>query len=261
LTTCTVVRPHSDGRLSGLQAGTDLWSNAQWRAGLYVGQLDGDMQVSGFARGIANLAVGSNDLRSQYLGGYATYAGTSGFYVDGVLQAGRHRYEVEPLANLRTGGKGSSLSASLELGQSFALGQGWQIEPQAQLVHQRLDLDDVDIAGARVRQERDGSWLARVGVRVKGDIATGAGRLQPYGRVNLYRATGTDDATRFINPAASTAIAGSKGSTSTELATGFTLALSESTSLYGEVGKLWASGGGTRVKSQLDASAGLRVRW
>ncbi|VTU19450.1 hypothetical protein H6CHR_01185 [Variovorax sp. PBL-H6] len=58
-----------------------------------------------------------------------------------------------------------------------------------------------------------------------------------------------------------TMIASSRGGTSTELATGFTLSLSESTSLYGEVGKLWASGGDTRVKSQLNASAGLRVRW
>ncbi|WP_146039311.1 MULTISPECIES: autotransporter outer membrane beta-barrel domain-containing protein, partial [unclassified Variovorax] len=135
------------------------------------------------------------------------------------------------------------------------------IQPQAQLVHQRLDLDDVDIAGARVRQERDGTWLARVGVRVKGDIATGAGRLQPYARVNVYRASGGNDVTRFINPAASTAIASSRGGTSTELAAGFTLRLSESTSLYGEVGKLWDSGGDTHVKSQLDASAGLRMRW
>ncbi|MDR6537268.1 hypothetical protein, partial [Variovorax soli] len=69
------------------------------------------------------------------------------------------------------------------------------------------------------------------------------------------------DTTRFISPAASTAIASSTGSTSTELAAGFTLGLSESTSLYGEVGKLWASGGDTRVKSQLGASVGLRVRW
>ncbi len=255
------VSPHSEGRLSGLQAGTDLWTNANWRAGLYVGQLDGDMQVKGFARGIANLAVGSNDLRSQYLGGYATYTDTSGFYVDTVLQAGRHRYEVKPQTRLRTKGKASSLSASLELGQSFALGEGWQIQPQAQLVHQRLDLDDVDIAGARVSQERDGTWLARVGVRVKGDIATSAGRLQPYARVNLYRASGGNDVTRFVNPAASTAITSSRGSTSTELAAGFTLSLSESASLYGEVGKLWTTGGDTRVKSQLNGSVGLRVRW
>ncbi len=255
------VSPHSEGRLTGLQAGTDLWTNAQWRTGLYVGQLDGDMQVKGFARGIANLPVGSNDLRSQYLGGYATYTDTSGFYVDGVLQAGRHRYEVKPQTSLRTKGKASSLSASLELGQSFALGEGWQIQPQAQLVHQRLDQGDVDIAGARVRQDRDSTWLARVGVRVKGDIATSAGRLQPYARVNLYRASGGNDVTRFVNPAASTAIASSRGGTSTELAAGFTLGLSESTSLYGEVGKLWALGGDTRVKSSIDASVGIKVRW
>ncbi|OUM01292.1 hypothetical protein A8M77_17365 [Variovorax sp. JS1663] len=257
------VSPHSEGRLSGLQAGTDLWTDGHWRAGLYAGQLDGDMQVRGFARGIANLAVGSNDLRSQYLGGYATYSGDSGFYADGVLQAGRHRYEVKPqaISFLRTKGKGSSLSASLEIGQSFELGQGWQIQPQAQLVHQRLDLDDVDISGARVRQEREGNWLARVGVRVKGDIATSAGRLQPYARVNLYRTSGGHDSTRFISPAAITAMASSTGSTSTELAAGFTLAINGTTSLYGEVGKLWASGGDTRAKSQLNASAGLRVRW
>ncbi|WP_198161362.1 hypothetical protein, partial [Variovorax sp. WDL1] len=65
----------------------------------------------------------------------------------------------------------------------------------------------------------------------------------------------------FINPAASTAIASSTGGTSTELAAGFTLGLSKSTSLYGELGKLWDSGGDTRAKSQLNASAGVRVRW
>jgi len=98
-------------------------------------------------------------------------------------------------------------------------------------------------------------------VRVKGDIATGAGRLQPYARVNLYRTSSGHDSTSFINPAASTTIVSSSGGRSTELATGFTLALSESTSLYGEAGKLWASGGGSRVKSQLNGSVGPRVRW
>ncbi|MDQ7998191.1 MAG: hypothetical protein AAGC76_20295 [Luteibacter sp.] len=39
---------------------------------------------------------------------------------------------------------------------------------------------------------------------------------------------------RFVNPAAITPIVGS----STELAAGFTLGVSRSTSLYGEVGKL-----------------------
>jgi subtilase-type serine protease len=60
---------------------------------------------------------------------------------------------------------------------------------------------------------------------------------------------------------ATTDIASSTGGTAAELAGGFTLALGENTSLYGEVGKLWASGGETRVKSSVRASAGLRIRW
>ena len=55
-----------------------------------MGQLDGDMKVRGFASGIADQAVGRNGLRSDYLGGYATWRGSeglAGLYVDGVLQA------------------------------------------------------------------------------------------------------------------------------------------------------------------------------
>jgi hypothetical protein len=51
------------------------------------------------------------------------------------------------------------------------------------------------------------------------------------------------------------------GGTSTELAGGFTLALNQTTSLYGEVGKLWSSGGNTKVRSGINASLGLRVKW
>ena len=130
-----------------------------------------------------------------------------------------------------------------------------------QWVHQRLDLDDVDIPGARVHQDRQGGWLSRAGLRIKGDMATDAGRLQPYARANLYHASSGNDRTLFINPAAITVIASSTGGNFRELAAGFTLGISDTTSLYGEVGKLWASGGDTRVRSQLDASAGLRVRW
>ena len=49
----------------------------------------------------ATSPVGSNDLRSQYLGAYATWKNDSGLYVDGVLQAGRHRYTASPDAEPR----------------------------------------------------------------------------------------------------------------------------------------------------------------
>jgi outer membrane autotransporter protein len=255
------VSPNSEGRLNGFQAGTDLWANTAWRTGVYVGQLDGDMRVTGFARGIANLAVGSNDLRSQYLGAYATYRNEGGFYADTVLQAGRHRYDVSPQLALSSHGKGDSLLASMEVGQRFAVAPGWVLEPQLQLMHQRIELDDASIAGARVQQESHDGWIVRAGLRLKGEMTTAIGTLQPYGRLNVYRSSKGTDIARFIGPGASADVASSTGGTSTELAAGATLALSDTTSLYGEVGKLWASGGNARAKSGLNGSVGVKMRW
>ncbi|RUR68538.1 autotransporter outer membrane beta-barrel domain-containing protein [Variovorax guangxiensis] len=256
------VSPSSKGRLTGFQAGTDLLATPNWRAGLYVGQLDGDASVRGFASGIQNLGVGRNDLRSQYLGVYGTYTSDSGFYADAVVQSGRHRYTVEPLASQGMSGKGNSLLGSIEVGQSFALGgSGWRIEPQLQLIHQHMDLGNSAIVGAVVQPQADSGWIARAGLRVKGEIATGAGTLQPYGRFNVYRTSSGADIARFVNGATTTDIAAPTGGTSTELAGGFTLALGESTSLYGEIGKLWASGGNARVKSSINGSVGVRVKW
>ncbi|MGO4393296.1 autotransporter outer membrane beta-barrel domain-containing protein [Variovorax sp. M-6] len=255
-----VAAAHSQGHVSGVQAGTDLLATGGWRAGIYVGTLDGNADVVGNARGLV-AAVGSNDLQSRYLGGYATWMGADGLYADAVLQGGRHSYTVQPQGNLNAEGKSNSLTASIEAGKSFVLAEGWTIEPQAQLIYQRNRFDDVLIGGARVSQDADGGWIGRLGVRIKGDVATAAGRLQPYGRVNVYQAgSGTDVAT-FIGPAASTRIASATGYTSTELAAGMTLALTPTATLYGEVGQLYNTGGDAKVKSSLQGSIGMRLSW
>jgi len=255
------VSPTSAGRLMGFQAGTDLWADAHWRTGIYVGQLDGDMRVNGFVGGLQNYAAGTNNLRSQYLGAYATWKNDSGLYVDGVLQAGRHRYTASPALGFSNAGKGSSLLASIEVGQAFPLGSNWTIEPQLQLVHQRIRLDDSGIVGALVQQNNHNGWLVRAGVRVKGEIATSAGALQPYVRFNVYRSGSGTDVASFIGPAATTNIATRTGGTSSELAVGATLQLTPSTSLYAEVGKLWASGGDTRTRSGVNGTVGVKIRW
>jgi len=79
--------------------------------------------------------------------------------------------------------------------------------------------------------------------------------------VNLYRSSGGQDLTHFVVPAADTSIGSRTGGTSAELAAGFTLALSASTSAYGELGRLWALGGAARVGSTMQGSLGLKVRW
>ena len=254
------VAPHSQGHVSGLQAGADLLSGNNWRAGIYVGSLDGGADVSGNARGTYG-RVGSTDLQSRYLGGYATWRDASGWYVDAVLQAGSHRYSVRPDSSFTVSGKARSVSASIETGKSFALADGWSIEPQAQLIRQRTRFDEVSIAGARVHQDAEGGWIGRLGVRVKGDISTPAGRLQPYARVSVYRASSGADVATFIGTASSTRIASASGYTSTEVAGGFSLALTPVTTVFGEVGRTFGTGGDARVKSSVQGTVGLRVTW
>jgi outer membrane autotransporter protein len=251
---------HSRGHVNGLQTGSDLLASGNWRAGLYVGGLDGNADVSANAPGVIG-PVGRTDLQSRYVGGYATWMDASGLYADAVLQWGNHRYTVRPDGSFSALGKSTSATASLEAGQAFAVADGWSIEPQAQIVYQRGQFDDVLMIGQVVHQNADAGWIGRLGLRLKGDIATAAGRLQPYGRVNVYHATSGTDISTFIATTGSTQIGSAAGYTSTEVAVGMTLALSPTTSLYGEVGQLFNSGGDARVKSSVQGSLGLRISW
>ena len=124
-----------------------------------------------------------------------------------------------------------------------------------------LSLDDTALSLARVQNKADDDWTVRLGARIKGNFATGAGVLQPYGRINIYKASSTTDVSRFITDAATTDISAKGGYTSTELAAGATLQLSKRTSAYGELGKLWGHGGDSRVKSGVQATLGVKVLW
>lgn len=257
------VSPDSQGRLNGLQVGTPLWGNPNWTTGVYVGQLAGSARVGGLAGG-AHGTVGKTDLSSLYLGAYATHRRDSGFYVDSALQAGVHRAKLRPGASAASSLKGQSLLGSVELGQSLPLGAGWMLEPQAQLMVQTLDVSNTTLPGATtVTHSNDTGWTLRLGARVQGTFATGLGRLQPYGRVNLFTtASGTDRAGFGTGTvASSTGIDTLAGGRSAELAVGATLAVSERSSVYGELGQLWASGGNARTKSGLSGSVGVQLQW
>jgi outer membrane autotransporter protein len=254
------VAPDSRGHVSGLQAGSDLLAMDNWRAGVYVGSLDGQVDVSGNAAGVFG-RVGNNNLRSSYLGGYATWIDATGWYADAVLQAGDHRYDVRSAADLPASGKARSFSTSLEAGKSFALAGAWSVEPQAQLMYLGTRFDDVWTSSARVHQDAEGGWVGRLGVRVKGDLFTAAGRLQPYARVNVYRAASGGDAVTFTGLSGVNRVSTASGYTSTEVAGGFSLTLTAATMIYGEVSRLFSSGGDARVKSSVQGSLGVRVSW
>lgn len=255
------VEPSSEGRLWGVQAGTDLWARPGLRAGLYVAQLDGKVDVNGFARGISNYAAGSNDLRNEYLGAYATWMDQQGAYVDAVLQGGRHRAGLEPATGSGGSIRGHSALASIELGQAFGIAPGWIVEPQLQVAYHGMDVDDAHLPASTVHHDVDGSWMLRLGARMVGELATSAGLVQPYARLNYYRASGGNDTATFIGPSGSTAIVTQSGGASVGLAAGATWHISARTSIYGEVGKLWGTSGSTDLGGGMNASLGLKVQW
>ena len=255
------VSPTSEGRLNGFQAGTDVWADPNWSAGLYVGRLDGDMEVRGFARGIVGYEAGHNELRNEYLGGYPTYQMDTGLYLAGVAQAGRHRTTMSTARSTGSSSQGDSLLASIEAGQLFAIASNWSLEPQLQLVHQRLRLDDTIIVGAVVQQDTPASWAARLGLRVKGEFRVGIGSLQPYARVDAWHTGSGTDRARFIGPAASTDILTPTGGTTTEAAVGATWQISPVVGVYGELGKLRGSGGNTKISSGQNATVGVKLLW
>ncbi|SFU60828.1 outer membrane autotransporter barrel domain-containing protein [Polaromonas sp. YR568] len=252
--------PKSAGRLYGFQTGTDLLADSSWRAGVYVGALDGTVDVSGFARGVQG-PVGGNKLRARYLGGYATWDTGTGFYADAVLQAGYQDYTLRPTGNAISASRSDSLLTSVEIGQAFEVGSGWSIEPQLQLVHQHIKLNDLALPNAGVQQDSPDSLTTRIGVRVKTEMTTSMGVLKPYGRLNFYRASSGLDTARFGSGAAITDITTRNGGSWTEAAVGMTLAIDKTWSVYGEAGRYFANGGDVSVRSDVSASLGVIARW
>ena len=201
-------------------------------------------------------------MRSRYLGEYGTWENESGLYADTVFQRGDYRSNLHADGgSSQTRIKSHGWLLSLEVGQAFAINSQWQIEPQAQIIYRRLNMGDATLGHATVKTDADDDLTLRLGARIKGSFTTAAGVVQPYGRINVYKASKTTDVTTFYTAAETTAIQAQGGYTSTELAAGATLQLSPRTSLYGELGKLWSNSGASRVKSGAQASLGIKVTW
>lgn len=220
------------------------------------------MGVRGFSSGVERNYAGYNNLRGRYVGLYGTWQHDSGLYADAVIQGADYRSSLRT-ADTGAGAttKGHGWLASLEVGKPFDLAGNWQLEPQAQLIYRKLNLDDTTLSLAKVKNDADDDWTLRLGARVKGSYSIGGSVLQPFARVNLYTSSSTTDVARFSAPAGTTDIRTKGGYTSTELAVGAMLQLTKSTSLYGDVGRLWANSGDSRVKTGLQGSVGLKVLW
>lgn len=164
--------------MQAFQVGLDLYrgedtdgSHDQAGLSLAIGNIDGSIKH------YTGIGAGDNVLRAYSLGGYWTHFGPDGGYVDGVLQLHRFDIEAKPndLGKLDTQGWG--YTASLETGYPFLIDEGddehkfenLYLEPQAQLIYSRINLDNSDDIAADVRFKDIDSLIGRLGVRLARD--------------------------------------------------------------------------------------------
>ncbi|WP_284282873.1 autotransporter domain-containing protein [Mesorhizobium amorphae] len=254
------VSPSFDGTLFGFQAGFDAFgregsSGQVDRAGLFIayGSMNGD--VHGQALGQDGLAVGDIDLGGTSVGGYWTRIGPGGWYLDGVLMATFFGGSATSSRGIGIDVKGTGVTASIEGGYPVALGQGWTLEPQAQLIWQHVSLDDAEDRFSAVSFDLDDSVNGRVGLRLQGEIAINGVPLQPYLKANLWHAFGGTDHVNFEG----TDISTEGKSTSLEFGGGVVAKVTDKVSLFATGDYTTNLGGDKRL--MLEGNLGFSVKW
>lgn len=184
------VTPRLDGSLNGFQVGNDLYSSLTsggqtQRLGFFVGhsRLQGD--VDGFNEGFQNNSAGKVKLEGDSYGLYWTLTDPYGWYIDTVVMGTRFDGDSHSDRGVELDNRGHALTLSAEAGYPFALNDTWVVEPQVQVIHQKISLDSQDDGISRVSFDSDDAWTSRLGTRLKGRYQVSGMPLEPYLRANL----------------------------------------------------------------------------
>jgi outer membrane autotransporter protein len=171
---------------------------------------------------------------------WLTWQQANGFYVDAVLGGEHYQGDVDTqarnsaVANLRA----ASWTASVETGYPFALGNGWSVEPQAQLKHQSLTFNNfTDADGLYTQINVAGLTTTRVGARL---TKTDNARFSPYLLADFIRTTGGSSQIDTSSSAwdASGVFSGGRLGDSYRLGAGATSQLTSHLAIYGEANYL-----------------------
>src|SRR5262249_52464472 len=137
----------------GFQGGLDLWrgstiSGHRDAGGVFLAYAQASAKVNGLvtnptATGYMLTRTGTNDIDAYSAGGYWTHYGPTGWYLDAIVQGTLYRGNATTqYAQLQL--QGSGFAASLETGYPIPLpfGAGFVLEPQAQIIWQRVKFDN-----------------------------------------------------------------------------------------------------------------------
>lgn len=255
--------PDYDFDVAGLQTGVDLFrrqavDGTRDIAGVYVGagRIVGDVDAVYGGR------AGSVSMYGYSVGGYWTRKGPGGWYVDAVAQGTWYdQVEATSMFGERLKPNGWGFTASLEGGYPVALGAGWTIEPQAQLIYQHTSLDGGADSFGWTKYDDTDALYGRVGARLTKDWSLGGRMVTTWARANLWHSFGADAKTTFTNLAGNfpVTLKTGLGGTWAQLGLGVSGRVAENINLFAAADYNFALGEGEG--HSLGGRVGLRVTW
>ncbi|RKP49613.1 autotransporter outer membrane beta-barrel domain-containing protein [Pararobbsia silviterrae] len=262
--------PRATGQIIGVQAGVDIWHGSLAEghhdvAGAYFAYGNAQADVNGYvtnaaATGYVATQTGSMHLDAYSGGLYWTHYGPTGWYLDAVLQGTYYNGDASSTSTtLPVSGNG--VATSLEAGYPIPLplGPGFVLEPQAQIIWQRVNFSTSSDAYGSVDLGTTTGATGRVGVRGRWTIDEDDGRIwQPYARVNLWHDWAGNADTMFDIDSVPLL----QDATRLEFAGGLTVKFGTRFDLYMQAGYQYAVGatdGGRRQGVQGDL--GARYSW
>ena len=267
--------PEFDYRFGAMQTGLDVYRKENDNgtidhAGLYFAFGHGEVDVQHNLLG-RQFKAGTDSFDAGTIGGYWTRFWENNAYLDGVVQGTWYDVTTQSQRSALFGFpdqdvSGFGFAASLEGGYPFYFGDGWQLEPQAQLIYQTVNMDSFNDGAAEVRFDNLNSLTGRIGGRVARTwTVEEAANDKParlataWGRVNIWHEfLDTTSTTSFSSQTGFIPFTADLDENWVEVGVGGSLQMTASTTVYGNVNfSTPFDGGGYGI----DGKIGLRMNW
>lgn len=253
--------PHFDGSTKGYQVGHDLYvaptdSGRVQRAGVFVGQSRLQGSVEGFAEGFKGTKAGRMKINGDHFGAYWSLVDPGGWYLDAVAMGTRLGGSSRSDQGIRLDTDGHAISLSLETGYPMAVSERWVVEPQVQVIHQRIDLDRQNDGISDVSFDSQDYWTSRVGARLKGRYLIDNLPVEPYLRANVWQVLDGKDTVTYNGV---DRIKTRHRSSSTDIGAGLIVGVAKGVSVYFAVD--YAAQLDSNELAGVSGSVGIRASW
>ena len=248
------ANPHKGPAILTLQSGSGHVQQVGLIGG--ISQIRGNVDGPLTHRALADPNTDTLNLQGQSLGAYWSLTGPQGWHVDLSASGGRVNGFSRNQQGARQATEGSAVTLSVEGGFPIGLSENWVVEPQAQLINQRITLDTPYAGSGNASSSDLTSWSGRVGARLKGSYDINGLGFEPYVRTNLWHTVYTGNTVTLDQV---DKISSSRKSSTVEVGLGLVARMTPAVSLY--VSADYSSDVDDNDLNGLIGSLGVRMRW